>query len=238
MRSRACGARLSLLPTPAHSTSPVGPGGVQLPATGRRPPESGRRHDVRSEEADPVISTNQFRTGMTVRYEGDTYRIVDFQHVKPGKGGAFVRTKLKNVTTGRVVERTFRPEQKFDQVRTESRSMTYLYEEPDQVVFMDAQSYEQLALPKSGLEDRLDLMTVNMEVELLFMDGQPFDVELPVFVDLEVTETAPGVRGDTVSGGSKSATLETGASVQVPLFIETGDVVRIDTRTREYNTRI
>jgi elongation factor P len=175
---------------------------------------------------------------MTIRYEGDTYRIVDFQHVKPGKGGAFVRTKLKNVTTGRVVERTFRPEQKFDQVRTESRSMTYLYEEPDQVVFMDAQSYEQVALPKRGLEDRLDLMTVNMEVELLFMDEQPFDVELPVFVDLEVTETAPGVRGDTVSGGSKSATLETGASVQVPLFIETGDVVRIDTRTREYNTRI
>jgi elongation factor P len=209
-----------------------------LPATGRRPPESGCRHDVRFEEADPVISTNQFRTGMTIRYEGDTYRIVDFQHVKPGKGGAFVRTKLKNVTTGRVVERTFRPEQKFDQVRTESRGMTYLYEDPDQVVFMDAQSYEQLALPKSVLEDKLDLMTVNMEVELLFMDEQAFDVELPVFVDLEVTETAPGVRGDTVSGGSKSATLETGASVQVPLFIETGDVIRIDTRTREYNTRI
>jgi elongation factor P len=185
-----------------------------------------------------VISTNQFRTGMTIRYESDIYRIIDFQHVKPGKGGAFVRTKLKNVTTGRVVERTFRPEQKFDQVRTESRGMTYLYEEPDQVVFMDAQTYEQLALPKSGLEDRLDLMTVNMEVELLFMDGQPFDVELPVFVDLEVTETAPGVRGDTVSGGNKTATVETGASVQVPLFIETGDVIRIDTRTREYNTRI
>lgn len=185
-----------------------------------------------------MISTNQFRTGMTIRYESDTYRIVDFQHVKPGKGGAFVRTKLKNVTTGRVVERTFRPEQKFDQVRTESRGMTYLYEEPDQVVFMDAQSYEQVALPKSGLEDKLDLMTVNMEVELLFMDGQPFDVELPVFVDLEVTETATGVRGDTVSGGSKSATLQTGATVQVPLFIGTGDVIRIDTRTREYNTRI
>lgn len=185
-----------------------------------------------------MISTNQFRTGMTIRYESDTYRIVDFQHVKPGKGGAFVRTKLKNVTTGRVVERTFRPEQKFDQVHTESRGMTFLYEEPDQVVFMDAQSYEQFALPKSGMEDKLDLMTVNMEVELLFMDGQPFDVELPVFVDLEVTETAPGVRGDTVSGGSKSATLQTGASVQVPLFIGTGDVIRIDTRTREYNTRI
>ena len=160
-----------------------------------------------------MISTNQFRTGMTIRYESDTYRIIDFQHVKPGKGGAFVRTKLKNVTTGRVVERTFRPEQKFDQVRTESRSMTYLYEEPDQVVFMDAQTYEQLALPKSVLEDRLDLMTVNMEVEVLFMDEQSFDVELPVFVDLEVTETAPGVRGDTVSGGSKTAMVETGASV-------------------------
>jgi elongation factor P len=174
-----------------------------------------------------VISTNQFRTGMTIRYEGETYRIVDFQHVKPGKGGAFVRTKLKNVSTGRVLDKTFRPEQKFDQVRTESRTMTYLYEEP-----------EQLPMPKAALEDRLDLMTLNMDVEVLFLDGEPYDVELPTFVDLAVTETAPGVRGDTVSGGSKEATLETGAVIQVPLFIETGDTIRIDTRSREYNTRL
>jgi elongation factor P len=185
-----------------------------------------------------VISTNQFRTGMTIRHEGETYRIVDYQHVKPGKGGAFVRTKLRNVSTGRMQEKTFRPEQKFEQVRSESRTMTYLYDEPDQIVFMDSESYEQLQLPKSLLEGRFDLMTVNMEVEMLFMDDQPVDVELPVLVDLEVTETAPGVRGDTVSGGSKEAVVQTGASVQVPLFIEVGDVIRIDTRTREYNSRL
>ena len=185
-----------------------------------------------------MISTSQFRTGMTIRHEGDIYRIVEYQHVKPGKGGAFVRTKLKSLATGRVIDKTFRPEQKFDQVRTESRTMTYLYDEPDQVVFMDAESYEQLALPKTALDDRLDLMKVNMEVEVLFMDGEPFDVELPTFVDLQVVEAAPGVRGDTVSGGSKTAVVATGATLQVPLFIEQGDTIRVDTRTREYNTRI
>lgn len=184
-----------------------------------------------------MISTNQFKTGMTIRYEGEIYRIVEFQHVKPGKGGAFVRTKLRNIASGALVDRTFRPEQKFEQLRTESRLMTYLYEEPDQVVFMDAETYDQLALSKSVLQDRLDLMTVGMQVEVIYVDGEPFDVELPTFVDLKVTETAAGVRGDTVSGGSKSAVLETGAVVQVPLFIEPGEVVRIDTRTREYVTR-
>ena len=184
-----------------------------------------------------MISTNQFKVGMTIRYEGDIYRIAEYQHVKPGKGGAFVRTKLRNVVTGSLIEKTFRPEQKFDQLRTESRPMTYLYEEPDQVVFMDAESFEQLALPKSSLEGRLDLMTVNMQVDVVYIDEDPFDVELPTFVDLQVAETAAGVRGDTVSGGSKEAILETGASVQVPLFIEPGDVVRIDTRSREYVTR-
>jgi elongation factor P len=184
-----------------------------------------------------MISTNQFKVGMTIRYEGDTFRIADFQHVKPGKGGAFVRTKLKNVATGAVIDRTFRPEQKFEQLRTESRPMTYLYEEPDHVVFMDAESFEQLSLPKSALKDRLDLMTLNMSVDVVYIDGEPFDVELPTFVDLKVEETAAGVRGDTVSGGSKGAVLETGATIQVPLFIEPGDVVRVDTRTREYVTR-
>ncbi|OFV84464.1 MAG: elongation factor P, partial [Acidobacteria bacterium RBG_16_64_8] len=184
-----------------------------------------------------MISTNQFKTGMTIRFEGDTYRIAEFQHVKPGKGGAFVRTKLRNVVTGALIDRTFRPEQKFEQLRTENRAMTYLYEEPDQVVFMDSETFEQLALPKSALQGRFDLMTVNMQVEVVYIDGVPFDVELPTFVDLKVMETAAGVRGDTVSGGSKSAVLETGAMVQVPLFIEPGDVVRVDTRTREYVTR-
>jgi elongation factor P len=180
-----------------------------------------------SSEAGGVISTNQFKVGMTVRFEGDIYRIAEYQHVKPGKGGAFVRTKLRNVATGSLIE----------QLRTESRAMVYLYEEPDQVVFMDSESYEQLALPKSVLEGRLDLMTLNMQVEVVYIDGDPFDVELPTFVDLKIVDTAAGVRGDTVSGGSKAATLESGATVQVPLFIEPGDVVRVDTRTREYVTR-
>ena len=184
-----------------------------------------------------MISTNQFKVGMTIRYEGDTYRIADFQHVKPGKGGAFVRTKLRSVVTGALIDRTFRPEQKFDQLRTESRPMTYLYDEPDEVIFMDAESFEQLALPKSTLKDRFDLMTVNMPVEVVYIDDEPFDVELPTFVNLKIVDTAAGVRGDTVSGGTKAAVLETGATVQVPLFIEPGDVVRVDTRTREYVTR-
>jgi len=184
-----------------------------------------------------VISTNQFKVGMTIRYEGEMYRILEYQHVKPGKGGAFVRTKLRNVVTGNSTEKTFRPEQKFDQLRTESRPMTYLYDEPDAVVFMDAESYEQLPVPKSALEGRFDLMTVNMQVDVVYIDGEPFDVELPTFVDLQVTDTPAAVRGDTVSGASKEATLETGAQVQVPLFIAPGDVVRIDTRTREYVTR-
>lgn len=184
-----------------------------------------------------MISTNQFKVGMTIRYEGDTYRIADFQHVKPGKGGAFVRTKLRNVVSGALVDRTFRPEQKFEQLRTENRPMTYLYEEPDQIVFMDAESFEQLALPRDTLKERFDLMTLNMQVEVVYIDGAPFDVELPTFVDLKVVDTAAGVRGDTVSGGSKGALLETGATVQVPLFIEPGNVVRVDTRTREYVTR-
>jgi elongation factor P len=184
-----------------------------------------------------VISTNEFKTGMTIRFEGDIYRIAEYQHVKPGKGGAFVRTKLKNVSTGAIIDRTFRPEEKFEQLRTESRPMQYLYEESDAVVFMDTQSYEQLSVPKTVLEGRLDLMTLNMEVNVAYIDNEPFDVELPTFVDLKVEDTAAGVKGNTVSGGSKAAVLETGATVQVPLFIEPGDVIRIDTRTRDYVTR-
>jgi elongation factor P len=184
-----------------------------------------------------VISTNQFKVGMTIRYEGDMYRIAEYQHVKPGKGGAFMRTKLRNVTTGALIEKTFRPEEKFDQLRTEERPMQYLYEDGDQVVFMDAQSYEQLSLPKSILADRFDLMSLNMEVSVVYIDSDPFDVELPTFVDLKIVDTAAGVRGNTVSGGSKAATLETGAVVQVPLFVEPGETIRIDTRTRDYVTR-
>jgi elongation factor P len=184
-----------------------------------------------------VISTNQFKVGMTIRYEGEMYRIAEYQHVKPGKGGAFMRTKLRNMTTGSLVEKTFRPEEKFEQLRTEEHPMQYLYEDGDQVVFMDAQSYEQLSLPKTILEGRFDLMTLNMEVNVIYIDGDPFDVELPTFVDMKIVDTAAGVRGNTVSGGSKAATLETGAVVQVPLFVEPGETIRLDTRTREYVTR-
>ncbi len=184
-----------------------------------------------------MISTSDFKVGMTIRFEGDIYRIFEYQHVKPGKGGAFVRTKLKNASTGYVIERTFRPEEKFENLRTEVHPMQYLYEDGDELVFMDNQSYEQLSLPKTVLEGRLDLMTLNMEVSVIYIDDQPFDVELPTFVDLKVTETAGAVKGNTVSGGSKSAVLETGAVINVPLFIEAGEVIRIDTRTREYATR-
>jgi elongation factor P len=184
-----------------------------------------------------VISTNQFKVGMTIRYEGETYWIAEYQHVKPGKGGAFVRTKLRNVSTGALIDRTFRPEQKFEQLRTESRTMTYLYDDGDQIVFMDQETFDQLMVPKATLADRFDLMTPNMPVEVIHIDGEPYDVDLPTFVDLQVSDTAAGVRGDTVSGGSKAATLETGAVVQVPLFVEPGDVVRVDTRTRQYVTR-
>ncbi len=185
-----------------------------------------------------MISANDFRPGMVVRFEGDTYQVVEYQHVKPGKGGAFVRTKLRNFTTGSIVERTLRPEQKYEQLRTEKRPMVYLYDDGDQLVFMDNQSYEQLPLPKSSLEGKLDLMKIDMPVDILYIDERPCDVELPILVELEIVETAPGVKGDTVSGGSKSAVLETGAVIQVPLFIEQGEVIRVDTRTREYNSRV
>ncbi len=189
-------------------------------------------------EAGRVISTNQFKVGMTVRYEGETYRIAEFQHVKPGKGGAFVRTKLRNVSTGSLVERTFRPETKFEQLHTESRPMTYLYDEPDQVVFMDTESFEQLAVAKSRLAGRFDLMTANMLVDVVYIDGEPFDVELPTFVDLKIVGDRRGVRGETLSQAApRRPYWKQGAVIQVPLFIEPGDVVRIDTRTREYATR-
>ncbi|HZJ02366.1 MAG TPA: elongation factor P [Thermoleophilia bacterium] len=185
-----------------------------------------------------MISTNQFKTGMTIRHEGDIFRIVEFQHVKPGKGPAFVRTKLRNMDNGRVLDKTFRPELKFEQVHVETRTMQYLYDEPDTVVFMDQETFEQTHLPREMIEERFDLMKLNMEVDIVYMDGTPVDVELPFFVELQVTDAAPGVKGDTVSGGSKEAVLETGATIQVPLFVEPGDVIRVDTRTREYNTRV
>lgn len=185
-----------------------------------------------------MITANDFRPGMVVNFEGELYQVVEYQHVKPGKGAAFVRTKLRNLNSGATIERTLRPEQKYEQLRTEKRPMVYLYDDGDNLVFMDNETFEQLALPKSALGEKIELMKVDMPVDVLYIDGRPFDVELPILVELQVVETAPGVKGDTVSGGSKSATLETGAVIQVPLFIEQGDIIRVDTRTREYNSRV
>ena len=185
-----------------------------------------------------MISTSDFKNGMAIEYEGQIFTIVEFQHVKPGKGGAFVRTKLKNIETGAVLDKTFRPVEKFRRVRVEAKKMQYLYATPDEVVLMDNDTYEQLSLPPALAGDSLSYIKDNMEVEIQMIDGKPAQLVPPIFVELEITETQPGVKGDTVSGGSKPATLETGVEVQVPLFVKTGDVIKIDTRTGGYVERV
>jgi elongation factor P len=185
-----------------------------------------------------VISTNQFKNGSHIEVEGKVWRIVEFQHVKPGKGGAFVRTKLKRLDDGNVVDKTFRAGEKFRQVRTETRPMQFLYESGDSAVFMDQTDYDQLELPGSLVGDALRWVLPSEEVEVLFVDEKPAGVKVPSAVDMKVVQTDPGVRGDTVSGGgTKPATLESGVVVQVPLFIGEGETVRVDTRTAEYVSR-
>ena len=185
-----------------------------------------------------MISTNQFRNGNHIDVEGTIFKIVEFQHVKPGKGGAFVRTKLRRASDGNVIDRTFRAGEKFRAVRTEVRRMQFLYKDGTDAHFMDAESYEQLTIPESTLAEPLRWMKESEEVEVLYIDDSPTDVQLPSAIDLEVTQTEPGLRGDTASGGgNKPATLETGARIQVPLFINIGDVVRVDTRSGEYVSR-
>ena len=184
-----------------------------------------------------VVSTNQFRNGMHIELESQKWRIVGFQHVKPGKGGAFVRTKLKSLANGAVVDRTFRAGEKFNRVHTEQKNMQYLYDSGDEVVFMDEQTYEQIALPHADLEDELPFMLPSSTVQVMFVDGTPSGVDLPSSVILEVTETEPGVKGDTVSNVTKPATLETGAVVQVPLFVNTGDRLKVDPAERRYISR-
>lgn len=186
-----------------------------------------------------MVSTNDFRNGMVIEVDGKNFTIVEFLHVKPGKGGAFVRTKLKNLETGAVLDKTFRAGEKFRRVRTESKKMLYLYSTPDEVVLMDNDSYEQLSLAPAMVGDALRFVKENVEVELLFVDGEPSALEPPTFVELEVTVTEPGVKGDTASGGGyKPATVETGAVVQVPLFVKIGDAIKIDTRTGDYVERV
>jgi elongation factor P len=185
-----------------------------------------------------LISTNQFKNGNHIEVDGVVFKILEFQHVKPGKGGAFVRTKLRRASDGAVIDRTFRAGEKFRPVHTEARKMQFLYSDGSEAHFMDVSSYEQVAVPEGAVAEALRWIEPSAEVDMLFIDGEPSDVQLPTAVDLEVTETEPGLRGDTASGGgSKPAKLQTGAQIQVPLFIETGERVRVDTRTGDYVSR-
>ncbi|MDO9108415.1 MAG: elongation factor P [Coriobacteriia bacterium] len=184
------------------------------------------------------VSTPNFKNGMCILYEGKRWVIVDFQHVKPGKGGAFVRTKLKELESGRVVDYTFRAGEKFEDVRIETKKMQYLYNDGDTFYFMDNTSYEQVELNAEFVGDQAKWLKDNDEVEVLTADGEYMGVEPPMFVELSVTETDPGFKGDTVQGGTKPATLESGAVVQVPMFVETGDTLRVDTRDGRYITRV
>lgn len=185
-----------------------------------------------------MISTNEFKNGMTIDIDGTLYQIIEFQHVKPGKGGAFVRTKLKNFKTGAVIDKTFRAGEKFEQAMISRRPMQYLYNDGSDYVFMDTETYEQISLPAAFLADEAKFLKENMNVLIAMHDGEAIGVEMPITVELEISQTDPGLKGDTASGGTKPATLETGAVIQVPLFIKIGDVVKVDTRTGEYITRV
>ncbi|RKY65005.1 MAG: elongation factor P [Candidatus Latescibacterota bacterium] len=185
-----------------------------------------------------MATTSEFRNGMVIRLEGELFTIVEFQHVKPGKGMGFVRTRLKNVRTGAVLDRTFRSGEQVEEVRLERREMQFLYRSDDMLYFMDTETYEQFSVPVDAAGDAV-LFLKEGEAASVFMDGDtPVGVEVPYFVELKVVETEPGVRGDTATGGSKPAKLETGLVVQVPLFVEEGDTVKVDTRTREYIERV
>jgi elongation factor P len=184
-----------------------------------------------------IVSTNQFKNGMHIELDGSVWRIVEFQHVKPGKGGAFVRTKVKAVETGAVVDRTFRAGEKFPRVHTEVKNVQYLYDAGDDVVFMDEQNYEQFSLARETVADALAFVMPSSSVQMLTVDGKPSGVQLPAAVELAVSDTEPGVKGDTVSNVTKPATLETGAVVQVPLFVNPGDRIKVDPRERRYISR-
>ena len=185
-----------------------------------------------------MIMAGDFRKGMTVEIDGQVWSIADFQHVKPGKGAAFVRTRLKNVMTGAVLERTFSPTDKYPNAHIETREMQYLYNDGQLYYFMDVETYEQLPLNHDQVEDAIDFIVENEDVKVRFFKGAPFSVEAPNFVELTVTHTEPGVRGDTATGTTKPAELETGYKINVPLFVNEGDRIRVDTRTGEYMERV
>ena len=181
-----------------------------------------------------MISSNDFRTGVTVELDGSVWRVVEFLHVKPGKGSAFVRTKLKNVQSGNTVEKTFRAGETVPQANLEKRSMQYTYKDGDEFVFMDMQTYEETRMNGENLGDRINFLKEEMEVNVIFWDEKVLEIELPTSVVLEITDTDPGVKGDTATGGTKPAIMETGAQVMVPLFISIGEKIKIDTRDGSY----
>jgi elongation factor P len=185
-----------------------------------------------------VIVTTDFRNGLKLEVDGEPMEIIEYQHVKPGKGGAFVRTKMRNLKTGNVLERTFRSGEKFDDPQVEERKMQYLYLQDGNYHFMDTDSYEQLFLSKEQMGDSWQFLKENMEVDILFCKGKPLGVSLPLFVELAIVDTAPGIRGDTATGGTKPATLESGGVVKVPFHIGPGTVIKVDTRTKAYVERV
>lgn len=185
-----------------------------------------------------MILAGSLKKGMTVVIDDQVCSIIDFQHVKPGKGAAFVRTKVKNIMTGVIVEKTLNPSDKFPRAHIETKEMQYLYNDGNLYYFMDTESYEQIPLDESQVEDAINYINENMNVKIKFYEGEAFSVEPPNFVELKVAQTEPGVRGDTASGGTKPATLETGAVINVPLFINIGDIIRVDTRIDEYIERV
>ena len=186
----------------------------------------------------PTISTADFKNGLGLRIKDKVYTIVEFQHVKPGNGGAFVRTKLKSYLTGNILDRTFRSGERFDEPDLEEREMQFLYATGDDYTFMDTEAYDQLTFPKAQLGENADLIKENMIVKILVYEHRPIDVELPNFIELKVVDGEPGVRGDTASGGTKPVIVETGATIKVPLYLEVGTVIKIDTRTRSYVERV
>lgn len=184
-----------------------------------------------------MISASEFRNGSLFVMDGVVFQVVEFQHVKPGKGSAFVRTKYRNVKTGGTVEHSFSPNDKFEEARLERRDMQYLYQDGDLYYFMDTETYDQLPIEKDAIGDNIEFLKENTICKIVSHNGEVFTVELPIFVVLEVTHTEPGVKGDTANNANKSATVETGAEIKVPLFVNEGDLVKIDTRTGEYMER-
>jgi elongation factor P len=184
------------------------------------------------------VSTTEFRNGLKIEIDGEPYVIVEFQHVKPGKGGAFVRTKFKSLKSGNVTDKTFRAGEKVDVPNLEEKTMQYLYSADKDRVFMDTSSYEQVSMNEKQLGDSINYLKENMEIKVLYHKGQPINIDLPMFVELAIAKTDPGVRGDTASGGSKPATLESGAVIKVPFYLNEGDVVKVDTRSGTFIERV